>query len=74
MSCEDCSEETLDAAETALTSALSGPRKATSDGLTVEGHSLADLIAADKHIAAKCAARSRNRGLRFSKLVPPGTV
>ena len=48
------------------------PAKASSDGVSVEQHSLADQIEADKYLAAKDAVKSKSRGLRFNKLVPPG--
>lgn len=49
-----------------------GPAKATGDAGSVEQHKLADQIAADKYLASKEATRSKKRGLRFNKLVPPG--
>ena len=50
-----------------------GPAKASGDAGSVEQHKLADQIAADRYLAAKKAAAAKLRGLRFSKLVPPGT-
>jgi len=49
-----------------------GPAKVSGDAGSVEQHSLADQIAADRYLQSKAAARSKQRGLRFSKLVPPG--
>ncbi len=49
-----------------------GPAKASGDAGSVEQHKLSDLIAADRHLASKEAAQSKNRGLKFNKLVPPG--
>ncbi len=49
-----------------------GPAKATGDSGSVEQHSLPDQIEADRYLAAKQAAKSKSRGLRFSKFVPPG--
>mgnify|MGYP005839179051 FL=1 len=51
-----------------------GPARASGDAGSVEQHRLLDQIAADRYLAAKAATASRRRGLRFSKLVPPGTV
>lgn len=48
------------------------PAKASGDSGSVEQHSLADQIEADKYLASKEAAKSKSRGLRFNKLVPPG--
>lgn len=49
-----------------------GPAKASSDAGSVEQHPLPDQIEADKYLASKEAAKSKKRGLRFNKLVPPG--
>lgn len=49
-----------------------GPAKAAGDSGSMEQHKLPDQIAADKYLASKEAARSKSRGLRFNKLVPPG--
>jgi len=52
----------------------SGPAKASGDAGSIEQHKLSDQIAADKHLASKDAVNHRSRGLRFNKLVPPGTL
>jgi hypothetical protein len=49
-----------------------GPAKAAGDSGSMEQHPLADQIAADKYLAAKDAVKSKNRGLKFNKFVPPG--
>lgn len=49
-----------------------GPAKAAGDSGSMEQHKLPDQIAADKYLASKDAAKSKSRGLRFNKLVPPG--
>ena len=51
-----------------------GPAKVTGDAGSVEQHSLADQIEADKHLAGKEAVKKRTRGLRFNKFVPPGVT
>jgi len=51
-----------------------GPKKASGDSGSIEQHSLPDQIAADKHLAAKKAVQSKSRGVRFSKLIPPGAA
>lgn len=49
------------------------PRRVVADGVEVEEHPLADQIAADRHLDSKTAAdASGSRGLRFTKLKPPG--
>jgi hypothetical protein len=32
------------------------------------------IIEADKYLAAKAAASNKSRGLRFNKIIPPGTI
>lgn len=62
-----------DELEQAIRANAQGPAKATGDAGSVEQHSLAEQIEADRYLAAKAAMRDRRRGVRFSKLVPPGT-
>lgn len=50
-----------------------GPLKVSGDAGSVEQHKITDLIEADRYLATKEAAGKPNRGIRFSKLVPPGT-
>lgn len=49
------------------------PAKATGDSGSVEQHPLPDQIAADRYLASKQAVRSKRLGLRFTKVIPPGT-
>jgi hypothetical protein len=49
------------------------PAKVTGDQGSVEQHSLKEQIEADRYLASKQAARSKGFGVRFGKLVPPGT-
>jgi hypothetical protein len=60
----------------ALKSAAQQPRRVRTDAGEVEAHDLRQQIEADKYLAAKAAASSGNvhRGLRFNKLIPPGTI
>ena len=51
-----------------------GPARVTGDAGTVEQHKLSEQIAADKYLASKEAAKRKNRGLRFNRLIPPGTA
>ncbi|MBA3936823.1 MAG: hypothetical protein H0X38_05125 [Planctomycetes bacterium] len=52
-----------------------GPRRVQGDaGAAVEQHPLPDQIAADRYLAAKVAMRSQRKGLRITKLLPPGAV
>jgi len=63
-----------DAIAAALVDAASGPKRVKGDAGEVEAHSLDDLIKADQYQRAKDAASSPHRGLRFTKLQPPGAV
>ncbi len=49
-----------------------GPAKVTGDAGSVEQHPLPEQIEADRYLASKQAAKSKRRGLKFNKLVPPG--
>lgn len=56
----------------------SGPKRVRTDAGEVESQDLGDMIEADKYLAARNAAVSSGtntrRGLRFNKLIPPGTI
>lgn len=58
----------------ALKQAAVGPKRVRTDAGEVEAHDLEQQIAADKYLAAKAAAASSGRGLRFNRLIPPGTI
>ena len=52
-----------------------GPKSASADGVSVQQHSLADQIAADKYLAAKTAAHADPRkAFTRVKIVPPGAI
>lgn len=59
-----------------LAEAAVGPKRVRTDAGEVEAHDLDQIIEADKYIAAKKAASSTNvhRGLRFNRIIPPGTI
>lgn len=59
---------------TAIQENAVGPKRAAGDSGSVEQHSLADQIAADKYLASKKATRSKGLGIRMTKLVPPGAA
>ena len=52
----------------------SGPKRASGDSGSVEQHSIADQIAADKHLASKQASRAKGLGVKLAKISPGGTV
>ncbi len=58
--------------EDAIKRNASGPKSAEVDGQRVEQHSLPDQIAADEYLASKKAVKSRNSGLKISKLCHSG--
>ena len=58
--------------EDAIRKNASGPKSAEVDGQKVEQHSLPDLIAADAYLASKKAVKSRNSGLKITKLSHSG--
>lgn len=49
-----------------------GPLKASGDSMSVEQHSIQDQIAADRYLASKRASAQPHRGMRFTRIVPPG--
>lgn len=49
-----------------------GPSEARGDSGSMKQHSLQDQIEADRYLASKKAAKSKSRGLRFTKIAPPG--
>lgn len=50
------------------------PKKVTGDAGSVEEHPIPDLLALRKARQAEEAAAKPARGLRFTKLIPPGAV
>ena len=50
------------------------PAKASVDGQSVEQHPLKDQIEADRYLASKEAARKPGLGIKFAKIVPPGSA
>jgi len=49
-----------------------GPKRAQGDSGSVDQHSLKDQIEADRYLASKEASKRRDRGLRMSRIAPPG--
>lgn len=60
--------------EDAIRGNAEGPKRAQGDSGSVEQHSLKDQIEADRYLTSKQAVQDPKRGLRFTKLVPPGSV
>lgn len=51
-----------------------GPASASGDSGSMQQHNLKDQIEADKYLAAKAAVQTPSRGIRFSRVIPPGPV
>lgn len=51
-----------------------GPKRASGDSGSVEQHSLADQIAADKYLQSKQAAATKGLGIKLLKISPGGTT
>ncbi len=60
--------------EQAIRDNAAGPAKAAGDSGSVEQHPLKDQIEADRYLASKNAARKPGLGIKFAKIVPPGSV
>ena len=60
--------------DNAIEQNAAGPRKAAGDSGSVEQHSLADQIAADKYLESKKTSRAKGLGIKLAKISPGGTV
>lgn len=49
-----------------------GPAEAHGDSGGMKQHSLKDQIEADRYLASKEATKKKHRGLRLSRISPPG--
>ena len=58
----------------AIRNNASQPAKASVDGQSVEQHPLKDQIEDDRYLASKDAARKPGLGIKFAKIVPPGSI
>ena len=63
---------------TQIDTTAQNPKKVRTDAGEVETQNLKDMIEADKYLSGKDAVTSsstrKNRGLRFNKLIPPGSI
>lgn len=48
------------------------PRRIQGDEGEIEEHSIPDQIAADRYLSGAAAAEHGHRGMRFTKVRPPG--
>ena len=60
--------------DNAIRDNASGPAKATGDSGSVEQHKLRDQVEADRYLESKKATRRKGVGVKFAKLVPPGSA
>lgn len=65
--------DTSDTAQTIADNAFA-PKRFTSDSTTAEQHPIADQILAEEYRAKKAAAKKAHRGIRMTRIVPPGAV
>ena len=65
-----------DELQTKIEEVATGPRRVRTDAGEVESQDLSAMIEADKYLACKAAVAgtAKRRGLRFNKLIPPGTI
>ncbi len=59
-----------------IDSVAQGPASVRTDAGEVTAQSIPDMIEADKYLASRnaTAAGNAHRGLRFNKIIPPGTT
>ena len=60
--------------EQAVRDNASQPAKASVDGQSVEQHPLKDQLEVVRFLASKDAAKKPGLGIKFAKIVPPGSV
>lgn len=58
----------------AIESTATGPKRVRTDAGEVESQDISKQIEADKYLSARAAASTKNRGLRFNKIIPPGSI
>jgi hypothetical protein len=51
-----------------------GPKQVSGDEATVQAHDPSQQIEAARFLSGNEAVKAKNRGLRFSKISPPGAV
>ncbi len=61
--------------EDTIKDALESPKRVSADGVSVDSHSIPDLIEAAKYLESRKAARRAGfLGIRLQKLKPPGAT
>lgn len=57
-----------------LRDALTGAKSFSTDGQSAEAHPLGDVVDAVKELDQREAIERKSRGLRFTKISPPGSA
>ena len=57
-----------------LLESLSQPRSVAVDGVSTTTHALSEVLEAVKYMKRSQAASSPTFGLKFAKLIPPGSI
>lgn len=66
--------QTLSSDDEALREAAAQPAKVSVDGQSVEQQPLKDRLEVERYLASKDAAGKPGLGIKFAKIVPPGSV
>ena len=56
-----------------IADAAAQPKAVKGDEAEVQGRDLKELIEADRYLKSNGSARGRKLGIKFTKIVPPGT-
>ena len=63
-----------DEVKEAIETNAQGPARVSGDEGSVDQHKLTDQIAADRYLRSVEAGKKKSKGLRFTKISPPGAV
>ncbi len=66
--------EDLEAIDDAILAATAGFQRVKTDAAEVESRPIGDLIKARQYLSSGSAGSRPRRGLRFTKMIPPGAV
>ena len=66
--------EDVDSVREALNEAIAGPKRVRSDAGEVEARDVDEYIKAAQYLSGNSAGSRPRRGLRMTKLIPPGAV
>ncbi|MCE7974812.1 MAG: hypothetical protein DYG92_10915 [Leptolyngbya sp. PLA1] len=66
--------QALSSDDEALREAAAQPAKVSVDGQSVEQQPLKDRLEVERYLASKDAAGKPGLGIKFAKIVPPGSV